>query len=120
MADSTQPTAEQRMPPTVVAVGLSVQVLDYTRYAAAAAGAKRVETCGVDAVSTTVARWRPFAIVVASSLYGFDAREFDALAQDVHAQIITVPEEDPDVEGFVKWMITELEGALAKTRGVVR
>ncbi len=108
------------MPPAVVAVALSVQMLDYTRYAAAAAGAKRVETCGVDEVSTTVAKWRPFAIIVAASIYGFDPREFDALARDVRAVVITVPDEESDVEGFVKWMIAELEQALATMRGVLR
>ena len=117
MPDSTQPTAEQRQPPSVVAVGLPVTILDFCRYAAAAAGAKRVEACEVDSASTTVAKHRPFAIVVTSAVYGFDPNEFDALAKDVRAKIVSVPEKEADVENFVRWLIDQFEDAYKHQRG---
>ena len=45
---------------------------------------------------TRVAELWPFAIVMSDDLYAFDAAEFDALARDVRARLITVSAAPPD------------------------
>ena len=51
----------------------------------------RVVATDVAAAATTVASARPFAVVISEEIYGFDAEEFDALARDVQAAVVTAP-----------------------------
>jgi hypothetical protein len=51
----------------------------------------RVEVTDVRGAATAVAKWRPFAIVLAQELYDFDPEEFRALAKDVGAEVVMVP-----------------------------
>jgi len=49
-----------------------------------------VASCELRDAPTRVAELWPFAIVMSEDLYAFDAAEFDALARDVSARLITV------------------------------
>jgi hypothetical protein len=51
----------------------------------------RVVATDVAGAATSVASARPFAVVISEEIYGFDAEEFDALARDVQAAVVTVP-----------------------------
>ena len=72
--------------------------------AAATAGASRVENCDVDDAATRAASLRPFAVVLTRDIYEFDRKEFDALARDVHAEIIELPEIDLGHGELVDWL----------------
>jgi hypothetical protein len=49
-----------------------------------------VAFCELRDAPTRVAELWPFAIIMSEDLYAFDAAEFDALARDVSARLITV------------------------------
>jgi hypothetical protein len=49
-----------------------------------------VVSCELREAPTRVAELWPFAIVMSEDLYAFDSAEFDALARDVSARLITV------------------------------
>lgn len=48
-----------------------------------------VVACDVREAPTRAAEVRPFAIVMNEEVYAFDSAEFDALARDVRAELIT-------------------------------
>jgi hypothetical protein len=49
-----------------------------------------VVTCAVREAPTRAAELRPFALVMSEDIYAFDSKEFDALARDVRAEIVTL------------------------------
>lgn len=81
---------EHRPAISVVVVGGPDELVDATKHAALTATTARVHSCDLSQAATTVARIRPYAIVVDESVYGFDSSEFDALARDVNAEIVRV------------------------------
>jgi len=54
-------------------------------------GGVRMIISDVAGVSTRAAQWRPFAIIVPSSILEFDPHEFAALARTVNAELVTIP-----------------------------
>jgi hypothetical protein len=76
----------------ILAVAPSEELLAACRESARYLTATNVEVTDVKSVATDVASWRPFAIVIEEELFAFDPDEFIALARDVAAEIITVPE----------------------------
>lgn len=52
--------------------------------------AAEVVCCELRDAPTRVAELWPFVIIMSDDLYTFDAAEFDALARDVRARLITV------------------------------
>ena len=74
----------------VMVVGGDAVLAAATRSAVDAAFAARVEHVTVATVATAVSTYRPIAIVMSHDVYGFDAKEFDALARDVGAAVIPV------------------------------
>jgi hypothetical protein len=71
----------------------------------------RIEITDVAGTATIVAKWRPFAVVLAEELYEFDPREFDALARDVGAEIVVVPS-GSDYGAVVRGLLPRLNRAL--------
>jgi hypothetical protein len=49
-----------------------------------------IQVTSLSNVTTAVARWRPIAIVVEQDIFEFDEREFEELARDVKAELVTV------------------------------
>jgi hypothetical protein len=83
----------------VLAVGIAPAVVESIERAAGRIPTAEVVTCSLKSAPTRVAELWPFAIVMSEDLYGFDAPEFDALARDVSARLITVGAElDADFE----------------------
>jgi hypothetical protein len=91
-----EPTKKNRLMPVVVLIAGSRELLQSCQKCAALATAARVESCSLDQAATKVATWRPFAIVVPESVFEFDPKEFKALARDVQATLVTVPDPLPE------------------------
>ena len=75
---------------TVLVVGGPQTLIDSTRRAARTVPAAEVVACELRDGPTRVAELWPFAIVMSDDLYTFDSAEFDALARDVRARLITI------------------------------
>jgi hypothetical protein len=78
----------------VVIIGGPDRFIEAVRRATELATSARIITTDISGAATHVARERPFAILVSDEVYGFDAAEFDALARDVHAELIALPTDD--------------------------
>jgi hypothetical protein len=83
-------TLETNPATTVLVVGGPVGLIEIARLAALSVPTAEVVSCELRDAPTRVAELWPFAIVMSDDLYTFDAAEFDALARDVKARLITV------------------------------
>ncbi|MDD9935937.1 MAG: hypothetical protein OXT09_20165 [Myxococcales bacterium] len=83
-------TLETNPSTTVLVVGGPQALVDCTAQASRTVPVAEVVSCELRDAPTKVAELWPFAIVMSEDLYGFDAAEFDALARDVSARLITV------------------------------
>jgi hypothetical protein len=75
----------------VVVIGGPDELVEASRRSASLVTNASLVTSDVATAATNVARARPFAVVISDELYGFDSREFDALARDVQARLIVLP-----------------------------
>jgi hypothetical protein len=75
----------------VVVIGGPDELVEASRRSASLVTNATLVTSDVATAATNVARARPFAVVISDELYGFDSREFDALARDVQARLIVLP-----------------------------
>jgi hypothetical protein len=83
-------TLEANPATTVLVVGGPQALIECTQKAARSVPTAQVVSCELRDAPTRVAELWPFAIVMSDDLYGFDAAEFDALARDVRARLITL------------------------------
>jgi hypothetical protein len=67
---------------------------------AASGGLAGIVECELAETATQAARWRPFAIVVIEDVYAFDRGEFEALARDVGARLVVVPNDDTPADAL--------------------
>jgi len=88
---SRRPTLEHTFTLAIVVVGGPEALISATRQIVSIIGNVMVVTADVKAAATQVARLRPTAIVMSEEVYAFDAAEFDALARDVQATLISLP-----------------------------
>jgi len=86
-------TLETSPATTVLVVGGPSTLVEAARMAARGVPTAEVRECELRDAATRVAELWPFAIVMSEDLYGFDCAEFDALARDVSARLITVTTE---------------------------
>ena len=89
-------TLEANPATTVLMVGGPQALIECTQRAARSVPTAQVVTCELRDAPTRVAELWPFAIVMSDDLYAFDSAEFDALARDVRARLITVTAAPPD------------------------
>jgi hypothetical protein len=87
------PTKRQRVVACVLLVGNEPGLEDLCRVCMEFTGEARLVVSDVATMTTRAAQWRPFAIVVSSSIAEFDPDEFAALARSVDAHLLTVPSE---------------------------
>jgi hypothetical protein len=83
-------TLETNPATTVLVVGGPQLLVECARMASSAVPTAEVVACELRDAPTRVAELWPFAIVMSEDLYAFDAAEFDALARDVKARLITL------------------------------
>jgi hypothetical protein len=88
-------TLETAPATTVLVVGGPPALIEITRTAARSVPTADVVSCELRDAPTRVAELWPFAIVMSEDLYSFDAAEFDALARDVRARLITMEVQSP-------------------------
>ena len=86
VADSTQEVVQIA---AVLVVGGSPALIKAVHEGAGELQGTEVVTCAVREAPTRAAELRPFAIVMSEDVYAFDSKEFDALARDVRAEIVT-------------------------------
>jgi hypothetical protein len=91
MSKSRRPTLEHRPAITVVVVGGPETLVEAVKHVTLNTTNARVAQTDLASAATKVARSRPFAIVISEEIYAFDAAEFDALARDVKAELISLP-----------------------------
>ena len=103
--------------PVVLAVALPADVVRASARAAIDAAGARLQTSDLENVATNAARYRPFAILIAQDVYEFDAAEFDDLARDVDATLLTVPTENFSMEVFQKEISPALSEAHSNRKG---
>ena len=75
----------------VVVIGGNEALMEAVRRSIGKHAAARVVAADVAGAATQVASARPFALVISEEIYGFDSHEFDALARDVQAVVVSVP-----------------------------
>jgi len=70
-----------------------------------------VAECGVAEATDTAAQMRPLVIVLPADVYGTDPQSFDALARDVRARVLSVPQgfDRTEVEQQLKELMLEAE-----------
>lgn len=83
-------TLETNPATTVLVVGGPQLLIECARKASSAVPTAEVVACELRDAPTRVAELWPFAIVMSEDLYAFDSAEFDALARDVKARLITL------------------------------
>jgi hypothetical protein len=91
----TRNTLETAPATTVLVVGGPQVLIELTQSAARSVPPAEVLSCELRDAPTRVAELWPFAIVMSEDLYSFDSAEFDALARDVRARLITVKVDSP-------------------------
>jgi hypothetical protein len=83
-------TRETSIATTVLLVGGPQTLVESVKHAARCVPTAELVCCELGDAATRVAQLWPFAIVMSDDLYTFDAPEFEALARDVQARLITV------------------------------
>src|SRR5215813_5312131 len=87
------PTLAEMPPPLVLVVGGSTRLLELCAEAAAIAAAARVKDCTLAAAPTMGAKWLPLAIVLTEATYAKDPEDLEALARDIRAKLVRLPNE---------------------------
>ncbi len=93
MARKDPPTVKmQSSVPLVLLVGASAELAARCKPLAASHGAV-LKACDVASAATMAARWRPEVILVSEAAHAFDPAEWEALARDVRAALVSVEAE---------------------------
>ncbi len=108
------PTKRQRVVACVLLLGNEPGLEDLCRVCIEFAAGARLIVSDVRGMTTRAAQWRPFAIVVPSSIVEFDPDEFAALARSVDAQLVTVPRERISDPLLKNDLITAFRNALQR------
>jgi hypothetical protein len=101
-------TTRHRVIPCVLLIGADEGVTSLVRRCAALAVSARLEITDVESMGTRAAEWRPFAILVQTSLLEFAPEEFIAVARSVGARLVTLPDERLDDPRFKTELTTTL------------
>lgn len=86
------PTAKVTPAPVVLCVGCSGPLARRCRDSAVEGGATMVETDVINA-ATLAGQTHPLVIVVPAMIYDYDADSFEALATDVRARLVKLPDD---------------------------
>jgi hypothetical protein len=90
MARSDSPTLRQLQVPVALVIGGARELVRIVEEAAVSAQVLVAE-CTVAEATTAAAEMRPLVMIMSEDVYGFDPESFEALAQDVRSQVLTVP-----------------------------
>ena len=113
MSDSTVP---HRPVPSVVIVAPGAEMLDvWLEILQRLEEVPSIQLTDLKDAATAVARWRPMALLVDRELFEFDAKEFEALARDVTAEVIVV-DTGAGKDAIAAVVLPKLAAALAAWR----
>ncbi|HTJ85441.1 MAG TPA: hypothetical protein VL400_27170 [Polyangiaceae bacterium] len=90
---SRRPTKIASLSNSVVFVGGEGPLSVTAQHSALMASGANLVFASVSTVATVAAETRPYAIIVPRVVYEFGGDEFDALARDVDAELVVVPDE---------------------------
>jgi hypothetical protein len=113
VSQSDIPTTRIEAAPMVLVIGCPPKLLKRVREVAIQGQTLVVET-DVASSPRLAAQTRPLAIVMLDDVYAFDPPFFMALAGDVRARLVLLPDEDvsqADLETVILGAITEAEAA---------
>lgn len=79
------------IPRSILMVSVSPELAQRCRAAARRARVLFCHECTLPSLISLAVERRPLAIVFPEPIYAFDADEFDALARDIQASIVTLP-----------------------------
>ena len=112
MARNPDSTLPSRRVPSIVLVASAPELLAALQREVQRFGdAPNLKAADLESLTTIVAEWRPFAVIVAADVLAFDHREFRALARDVGAEVM-VYEADTPVDQVVSLLLPDVEAAL--------
>jgi hypothetical protein len=86
------PTLVTELSNIVVLIGASERLRETTKHSGMAACGAQILAADLRNATNVATEHRPFAIVVGKDTYEFGGAEFDALARDVGAELIVVPD----------------------------
>lgn len=89
---SKAPTLITELSNVVVLIGGSPRLAEATKRAALSACGASVQIASIETAASVATASRPFGIIVPKDIYEFGGSEFDALARDIRAELIVVPE----------------------------
>jgi len=93
MARNDAPTLRQMHVPVALVIGCAKDIVQVVEDAALSAQVLVAE-CTVAEATNAAAEMRPLVMIVSEDVYAFDPDSFEALAQDVRSQVLTVPTEN--------------------------
>ena len=112
MALPSDDTLRNLMSPSIVVIGGSRSLLASCKEVSRSGVPARVFGCELSDANTIVAAKRPFAIVIPQSIVEFDEDEFHALARDVRARIVVVPDDRCQDDALAGYLFGPLKQAL--------
>jgi hypothetical protein len=116
MSGCTDSTLPSRPVPSVVIVAPAPDMLDsWLEILQRLRDVPNVRLTDLAGVATTVAQWRPLAVLVERELFEFDREAFNLLARDVGAELI-VAEGSARKEQIAAALLRQLETALGRWR----
>jgi len=92
-------------------VGGTTRLVELCAEAAAMAAAARVKDCTVSAAATMATKWLPLAIVLTQATYDHDPEELEALARDIRARLVKLPDESVAPEVLQAMLLTAVAEA---------
>jgi hypothetical protein len=88
--DTDAPSFEPFAVPTVLVIGGPELLVASTRRVALSDGGIAVEVCDPGGAQQAAARLRPFALVLAQEVYGFDSDAIEAIARELQAELVVL------------------------------
>ena len=102
--------------PAVLAVAATDNVVQACRKAVLTFTLAEIVRAQVHDAATKAAKWRPFAFVIPEDTYQFDPQEFDELARDVGALVVTIYSADAPVDELAEDLREALKQAFENRR----
>lgn len=99
---NSRDTLETDIQSVVVVVGGPPSLVDAVQAACEPIPGAKIQLASLRDAATKVAALWPFAIVMSEDMYGFDSAEFEALAKDVAARLITLNTDDPSPDKLLR------------------
>lgn len=116
MAEADEPTKKIPDAFSVLVVACPSAVVNACQNAVLSVGAKVHNAELVSDAATLAARFRPLVLVMPLAIYEFDSKEFDNLARDVGAVVLTLPDQGLTKSELKKQLLSAMRNA-SRIRG---